>query len=129
MRKQDNGLVMRVCVLLTFATLYAAVTALAAEETSAHPKLDELVSQGYKLEASGDLVMRRKLIPPVDIGIFGKGRTPSCIGAPIATMRDRIDTCQVERSWTDKAEFQRMVKGNVEFVCVLYGKSECYPVH
>lgn len=120
---------MRVCIILIFATLLTSATALSAEEAGGPPRMAELIAQGYKPEASGELVMRRKLIPPMDQGIFVRGYYPSCIGAPIANMRDRMDTCQVDRTWTDKAKFHRMVKGNVEFVCVLYGDHECYLVH
>jgi hypothetical protein len=120
---------MRACIILISATLWTSATALAAEEAGARVKLPELIAQGFEPKATGELVMARTLIPPMDLGIFVDGRIPSCIGAPIATMQDRMDTCRVSHTWTDKAEFHRMVKGDVEFVCVLYGDSECYPVH
>lgn len=74
-------------------------------------------------------MMRRKLIPPMDMGICVHGcRNPSCIGAPIATIDGGSDSCKVKDVWANWARFQRMAKGEVEFVCILYGAGECYPV-
>mgnify|MGYP004534966911 CR=1 FL=1 len=121
---------MRAYCAFVLAALFAATAAPAAEEVGSLPKLRELLAQGYDEKASGELVMTRKLVPPMDQGIFvHRYYDPSCIRAPIATMQGGVDTCEIGDVWASKARFHRMAKGESEFVCILYGSGECHRVH
>ncbi|MFA6156249.1 hypothetical protein [Mesorhizobium sp.] len=121
---------MKACGALILALMLTATAASHAENIDATPRLIELMEGGYVLKATGELLMKRTLVPQMDQGIFVHSPTdPSCIGAVIVTMDGAVDICRVRDVWTVKARFYRMMRGKAEFVCIRDSLDECHAVH
>ncbi len=120
---------MKACGVLVSAFVLTATAASYAEKLDATPRLIELIEEGYALKATGELVMKRSLVPLMDQGIFLHLVTdPSCIGAVIVTMDGPVDSCLVRDVWTYKARFYRMMRGQAEFVCIHDSLDKCHAV-
>lgn len=116
--------------VIAVGSMLVATVVLADERREPKPKLIELINQDYIPKVSGKIVMRRKLLPLLDEGIFVYPyHDRSCIGELIVTIAGPVNSCKIGNAFAEEARFVRMVKGSVEFVCILYGPDECHRVH
>lgn len=108
-----------------------ALPSLAGAQGSAK-SVAALVDEGFLPAAVGDLIMERRIIPPMDTEIFVHG-DPQCRGSggePIfmASVYGSLRDCDVADVSVRHGKFMRMVRGAEEYVCVNDGASRCYRV-
>jgi len=106
-----------------------ALPSLASAEGAAD-SVDALVDEGFLPVAAGDLILERRIVHPMDSGIFILG-APCLKGEEpvfMASMRASPLECDGSYVAARHGKFMRMVRGAEEYVCVHDGTAKCYRV-
>ncbi|EFG2885640.1 hypothetical protein BO068_004830 [Escherichia coli] len=119
--------------LLTIALSQTAPAWAAAQGVApVGPTSETLWAQGFKPVARGELTMERRIVPPMDSGIYAKG-DPICDGQTERLNMAMIDgiaplECAVRAVAVRYGNFVRMVRGAEEYVCIRDRGEKCHRV-